>query len=226
MFQLIKVRLSKDIFNELNESFPQEERFIENEFSVNLPAQYKLKQRIKRSWINNKPSPESVANYEKNFGPQYYSFTHGNFFGIVINSSLYFDSTLAPELAAKQDTWLHETLERADKLKYTNIVLFEHIPWFINEPNEKNGYFNIPATTRKNHIELLKKYGIQYVFAGHLHKNALGHDGDLLIVTTGPVGKPLGKDSSGLRVVTVKGNKISYPYYSLDSIPEKVRLNK
>lgn len=50
--RLIKVRLSKDIFNELNESFPQEERFIENEFSINLPAQYKLKQRIRKSWIN------------------------------------------------------------------------------------------------------------------------------------------------------------------------------
>lgn len=50
--RLIKVRLSKDIFNELNESFPHEERFIENEFSLNLPAQYKLKQRVRKSWIN------------------------------------------------------------------------------------------------------------------------------------------------------------------------------
>jgi len=50
--RLIKVHLTKDIFNELNESFPQEERLIENEFSINLPAQYKLKQRIRKSWIN------------------------------------------------------------------------------------------------------------------------------------------------------------------------------
>jgi len=46
--RLIKVRLSKDIFNELNESFPQEERIIENEFSINLPAQYKLKKNKKK----------------------------------------------------------------------------------------------------------------------------------------------------------------------------------
>jgi hypothetical protein len=50
--RLIRIRLSKDIFNELNESFPQEERFIENEYSVNLPAQYKLKQKVRKSWIN------------------------------------------------------------------------------------------------------------------------------------------------------------------------------
>lgn len=42
----------KDIFNKLNETFPQEERCLENEYSVNLPAKYYLKDKIRRSWIN------------------------------------------------------------------------------------------------------------------------------------------------------------------------------
>ncbi|QEC69733.1 conjugal transfer protein TraG [Panacibacter ginsenosidivorans] len=50
--RLIKVSLSKDIFNDLNETFPQEERLINNEYSINLPARYKLKEKVKRSWIN------------------------------------------------------------------------------------------------------------------------------------------------------------------------------
>ena len=50
--RLIKVRLSKDIFNDLNETFPQEERLINNEYSINLPARYKLKEKVRRSWIN------------------------------------------------------------------------------------------------------------------------------------------------------------------------------
>lgn len=48
----IKLNLGKDIFNELNETFPQEERLLENEFSINLPAQYNLKGKIRKSWIN------------------------------------------------------------------------------------------------------------------------------------------------------------------------------
>lgn len=48
----IKLNLGKDIFNELNETFPQEERLLENEYSVNLPAQYNLKGKIRKSWIN------------------------------------------------------------------------------------------------------------------------------------------------------------------------------
>lgn len=50
--RLIKLHLRNDIFNKLNESFPQEERLLENEYSINLPAQYSLKGRIRRSWIN------------------------------------------------------------------------------------------------------------------------------------------------------------------------------
>lgn len=50
--RLIKLNLGKDIFNKLNETFPQEERLIENEYSINLPARYNLKGRVRRSWIN------------------------------------------------------------------------------------------------------------------------------------------------------------------------------
>lgn len=50
--RLVKLHLKHDIFNKLNESFPQEERLLENEFSINLPAQYQLKDKIHKSWIN------------------------------------------------------------------------------------------------------------------------------------------------------------------------------
>jgi hypothetical protein len=50
--RLIKLNLGKDIFNELNETFPQEERLLDNEYSINLPAQYNLKGKIRKSWIN------------------------------------------------------------------------------------------------------------------------------------------------------------------------------
>jgi hypothetical protein len=48
----IRLRLNRDIFNELNESFPQEERLLQNEYSINLPAEYNCQGKIKRSWIN------------------------------------------------------------------------------------------------------------------------------------------------------------------------------
>jgi hypothetical protein len=50
--RLLKLNLQKDIFNNENETFPQEERLLENEYSINLPARYNLKGKIRNSWIN------------------------------------------------------------------------------------------------------------------------------------------------------------------------------
>lgn len=50
--RIIRDKLDNDIFNSEQETFPQEERYIENEFSVNLPARYRLKNKVRNSWIN------------------------------------------------------------------------------------------------------------------------------------------------------------------------------
>ena len=50
--KLINVNLMKDRFNEENESFPQEETFKTNEFSVNLATLYQYKKRWHEGWIN------------------------------------------------------------------------------------------------------------------------------------------------------------------------------
>lgn len=48
----IKSKLKKDVFNRSNETFPQEERLLENEYSINIPAQYNLNGKIRNSWLN------------------------------------------------------------------------------------------------------------------------------------------------------------------------------
>jgi hypothetical protein len=51
--RIIKSKFNNnDIFNLESETFPQEERLLENEYSINLPAEYRLKNKIRKSWIN------------------------------------------------------------------------------------------------------------------------------------------------------------------------------
>lgn len=52
MSRIIKDKLKTDVFNKQNETFPQEERLLQNEYSINLPAEYNLKGKIISSWIN------------------------------------------------------------------------------------------------------------------------------------------------------------------------------
>jgi len=50
--RVIRQHLSDDVFNTANETFPQEERLISNEFSFNLPMVYRLQGKWRRSWLN------------------------------------------------------------------------------------------------------------------------------------------------------------------------------
>lgn len=50
--RLIKLRFDKDIFNEFNESFPQEEKIIANENSINFITRYKYKGSYRNGSIN------------------------------------------------------------------------------------------------------------------------------------------------------------------------------
>ncbi len=42
------------------------------------------------------------------------------------------------------------------------------------------------------------------------------------MVTTGPVGKPLGDDPSGLRIVRVGEAGLDHAYFALDEVPDWV----
>jgi hypothetical protein len=46
------------------------------------------------------------------------------------------------------------------------------------------------------------------------------------MITTGPVGRPLGVDSSGFRIVNVKGKIVDHQYFALDSLPKILRFQK
>lgn len=52
MSRLLKNNLMEDVFNTENESFMQETRLMENEYSVNLPTRFFYKKKWNNGWIN------------------------------------------------------------------------------------------------------------------------------------------------------------------------------
>src|SRR5690606_39578741 len=52
MSRLLCNNLMDDVFNNENESFGQETRLIENEYSVNLPTRFFYKGKWNNGWIN------------------------------------------------------------------------------------------------------------------------------------------------------------------------------
>jgi 3',5'-cyclic AMP phosphodiesterase CpdA len=173
--------------------------------------------------LGNRPTPETIEQYRKDFGPDYYSFTRHGWTFVVLNSSLMKGPSKALNDAEEQLRWLTATLDSASEKK-TNIAVFQHHPWFIWNVIESNGYFNMPRKVRTQYLNLMVSHGVSYVFAGHLHDNASGEFKTLSMITSGPVGMPLGTSPSGLRIVIIRGSSVEHRYYGLKEVPQSVEL--
>jgi serine/threonine-protein phosphatase CPPED1 len=171
-------------------------------------------------------SPASVVEYRKTYGPDYYTFDRRGIYGIVINSSLIKYDSAAHTEAAAQDAWMRSVLDEAHRAGRKHVMVFQHHPWFLTRADEPDQYYNLPRRPRQEFLDAFRRAGGRYIFAGHYHRNALARDGDVEMITSGPVGKPLGADSSGFRIVTVLGQAVTHRYYPLDSLPSQVELRR
>lgn len=170
--------------------------------------------------LGNEPSPESLALYRERFGPDYYTFRDGDIAGFIVNSSLLKAPARTSGEAAKMEAWLRTELSKAKNDGVKHLIVFEHIPPFMKDPNEPETYDSFPLETRARYLNLLHEFGVKHLFAGHYHATAETRDGDLEIHITGPVGMPLRGAKSGMRIVSVTPGSVSHQYYDFGVIPE------
>ncbi len=170
--------------------------------------------------VGNHPTRKSLEQYRSRFGNDWYSFQHGNVYGIVINSEIVNDPKKVADEAAEQLAWFEAELQKAQREDVAHILVFQHRPLFIESPDELGWYFNISMRHRGAYLKLLRKYGVDGVFSGHLHRNIYRECGDIELVTTGAIGMPMGDDPSGFRVVEVFEDRIAHRYLSLDEALE------
>jgi hypothetical protein len=96
------------------------------------------------------------------------------------------------------------------------VILFGHHPLFVRDPEEEDTYWNLPLPRRRVILDLVHRTGIRHAFAGHWHRNSIARDGAFEMVTSGPVGYPLGVDPSGFRIVRMRPHDITHEYVGLD----------
>jgi|SRR5687767_2310515 len=178
--------------------------------------------------VENVPTPESVAAYVKRQGRDYYSFRQGSVTGIVLNSSVIHSPAKAPALLDTQRAWLENELAAARQAGARHLIVFQHHPWFLKQADEPDEYFNIPLDRRRGYLDLFRRHGVTALVSGHYHRNALGRDGAIEMITTGPVGKPLGEGTqSGFRVFVIDdAGALSHRYYALGELPNRIELPK
>jgi serine/threonine-protein phosphatase CPPED1 len=172
--------------------------------------------------VGNEPTPQSLADYRRSFGKDYYSFRSGPIYGIVINTTLIHKPQKAMAEYEAQQAWLEKELAAASKSGARHTILFQHHPCFLKSPAEPDEYMNIPLERRGPMLKLLNAAGVQYVFAGHHHQTNEAEGGGLHVIVTAPVGMPLGQQGSGMRIVGVRGSEVTHKYYDFGFLPAQL----
>jgi 3',5'-cyclic AMP phosphodiesterase CpdA len=170
--------------------------------------------------VGNLPTSSTLAAYRAAYGRDYYAFRYAHILGIVLDSNLIRSPEQVPGEAAKQEEWIRTELSQATTDQ--EILVFQHIPYFLKDAGEKDDYFNIPLATRTKYLDLLSAHHVHLVFAGHYHRTAGGSYGPLTEVVTGAVGMPLGGSSSGFRLVQLGPSGMKTEWYCLGNIPNSI----
>jgi len=98
------------------------------------------------------PTVQSINAYKQEFGDDYFSLWVNGCKFICLNSQIYFDSSLIPDLKVAQDKWLDDELAK-DTNEFKHLIVFQHIPLFLEKADEPSDiYFNIPVNSIKKMI--------------------------------------------------------------------------
>lgn len=197
--------------------------------------------------IGNNADMDSIHTYTSAFGDDFFSFKHGGVEFVCLNTQLFKlpdnCSDAARAHAHAQNTWLEHLLSTPldDSTSYR--VMFGHIAPFLTHVAEPSGYFNLPQDARARMIDLASRGRVKAWFSGHYHRNAWVEDpaSGIKAVTVSASGTALHTNSaapawsiescgppdigghvSGLCVVRAGPDDVTYDFYTMDSVPDKL----
>jgi 3',5'-cyclic AMP phosphodiesterase CpdA len=160
------------------------------------------------------PTRESIDRYRDGFGPDYYAFDWGTSRLVVLDTVVMDHPEEVPGELAEQMAFVDFELRRAADAS-RQVILMGHHPLFTKAVDEEDSYWNIPMERRRQLLDLIHRHGVRIMLAGHWHRNSYAQDGDFEMVTSGPVGYPLGDDPSGYRIVDVGIDTLRHEYHPL-----------
>ncbi|KAL8426527.1 hypothetical protein Efla_004892 [Eimeria flavescens] len=181
--------------------------------------------------VGTAPTPESLADYIRLWGQDFYSFWFGGVKFVFANSSLFYDDTHAPEEAEQQIKWLEQEFREGREKGAKHIFLLQHHQLYFrawDEPDEeahtvearkmrkasanKSSIFRLPLRWKQRLLPLLAEYKVSASFHGHLHANALHMDCGFPQIVCSACGFTPNDDKPGWRLVKVRESDFEHEY--------------
>jgi len=186
--------------------------------------------------IGNRPTPETISRFRKDFGDEYLAFWANGTYNIILNNVLFNNPDGAMDIFEDQLKWLEDRLQYANKFRAAQIFVYAHHPWFLYheeeedadlkggipmpsewvEKNDKlknvvmsDAYFSVPKIQRKIALDLFRQYNVTACFCGHFHQNVVKKTSwGMDMIVTGPISMTLESTSNKDSTETGRGIRI------------------
>ncbi|NOX98573.1 MAG: hypothetical protein GXP30_02390 [Verrucomicrobia bacterium] len=170
--------------------------------------------------VENEPTAESLRIYREKIGEDYYSVEHKGYTIVVANTQLW--KVPVEGESDKHDAWFKKALLAAKK-KNSPVIIVVHYPLFVKQPDEKEGYFNLPSVKRKEILQLCEENGVVAFLAGHTHKQITNEYKGIQLVNGETTSKNFDKRPMGFRLWSVDGEKgLSHRFVEVEGFRELV----
>ncbi len=164
--------------------------------------------------VGNIPNDTSLKYYRKTIGKDYYKFKNKGYSFIVTNTQLW--KVNVENESKKHDNWFKKTLK--DKSVNDNpVVVIGHYPLYLETFEEKEAYYNLPLTKRKEILNLFKQYNVKAYLTGHTHETVINNYENIQLISGSATSKNFDKSPLGFRVWKVRLDTITHYFEPLQS---------
>jgi serine/threonine-protein phosphatase CPPED1 len=133
---------------------------------------------------NHELNDNSEANYQKIFGPSYYSFADNNSYFIML------DDANGKNVDTQQMSWLEQELQKGQGYKYRFIVM--HVPLYDPRGNGSEEGHSLEDLSNAQELQnLFDQYNVTMIFASHIHGYYEGVWGKTPFIISGGAGAEL-----------------------------------
>ncbi len=133
---------------------------------------------------NHELKDNSEANYQKIFGPPYYSFADNNSYFIML------DDAHGKNVDSQQMSWLEQELQKGQEYNYR--FVFMHVPLYDPRGDgSKEGHSLEDLSNAQELQNLFDQYNVTMIFASHIHGYYQGVWGKTPFIISGGAGAEL-----------------------------------
>ena len=162
--------------------------------------------------VGNIPDNKSLSYYRDIIGKDYYNFKYFNSNFIVTNTQLW--KTNIPNETEKHHNWFTTTLDSLGKMNQ-KIFVIGHYPLFIESPDEKEDYSNIPNPKREKILDCLVRNKVKAYLSGHKHELLINKYKDILLLSGESTSKNFDKRPLGFRLWKIYKDSFAHEFIPL-----------